>query len=138
MEEAKIREKKIYRVTLVGSVVNAVLILLKFVAGLVGRSSALVADAVHSLSDFISDVVVLIFVRIAGRPKDESHNYGHGKFETFATMIIGLLLIGVGVGLMVSGIESVIDSMKGNFPPQPTMLALVIAVVSILMKEWLY
>ncbi|MDE5842633.1 MAG: cation diffusion facilitator family transporter [Muribaculaceae bacterium] len=138
MEEAKIREKKIYRVTLVGSVVNAVLILLKFVAGLVGRSSALVADAVHSLSDFISDVVVLIFVRIAGRPKDESHNYGHGKFETFATMIIGLLLIGVGVGLMVSGIESVIDSMKGNLPPQPTMLALVIAVVSILMKEWLY
>ncbi|MDE7427049.1 MAG: cation diffusion facilitator family transporter [Muribaculaceae bacterium] len=132
------REKKIYSVTLLGSAVNAVLIVLKFVAGFVGRSSAMVADAVHSLSDFVSDVIVLIFVKIAGKPRDKSHDYGHGKFETLATLIIGLLLVGAGVGLMINGIESVIDSLQGTVLPRPTMLALVVAVVSILSKEWLF
>lgn len=132
------REKKIYKVTLTGSVVNAMLILLKFVAGFVGKSSAMVADAVHSLSDFISDVVVLVFVKIAGKPKDESHDYGHGKFETLATMIIGVLLFVVGIGLLISGIESVIHSLKGGELERPTMLALIIAIFSIVSKEWLY
>lgn len=134
----KTREKEIYKVTLIGSAVNAVLILLKFVAGFVGRSSAMVADAVHSLSDFISDVVVLVFVKIAGKPKDKGHDYGHGKFETLATMIIGALLIIVGVGLMVKGVESVINSLRGEVLERPTMLALIIAILAILSKEWLY
>ncbi len=132
------REKDIYAVTLTGSAVNAVLIVLKFVAGIFGRSSAMVADAVHSLSDFASDIVVLIFVKIAGKPKDKGHDYGHGKFETLATMIIGLLLIGAGIGLMINGIKSVVGSINGVALPRPTLLALVIAVVSILSKEWLY
>ena len=97
------REKKIYRVTLVGSAVNALLIVLKFVAGVVGRSSAMVADAVHSLSDFITDVIVLVFVRIAGKPRDKGHDYGHGKFETLATLIIGIILAVPGVGLVAVG-----------------------------------
>lgn len=132
------REKEIYTVTLIGSAVNAVLILLKFIAGFVGRSSAMVADAVHSLSDFISDVIVLVFVKIAGKPKDKGHDYGHGKFETLATMIIGLLLILVGIGLMINGIRSVIGSINGEELPRPTMLALIIAIVAIVSKEWLY
>lgn len=132
------REKEIYAVTLTGSAVNAVLIVLKFIAGFVGKSSAMVADAVHSLSDFISDVIVLVFVKIAGKPKDSGHDYGHGKFETLATVIIGLLLIGAGIGLMINGIEAVIRSINGEALERPTMLALIVAVVSILSKEWLY
>ncbi len=132
------REKEIYSVTLVGSAVNAVLIVLKFIAGFVGRSSAMVADAVHSLSDFASDVIVLVFVKIAGKPKDKGHDYGHGKFETLATGIIGILLIIVGIGLMIGGVESIIRTYHGEELPRPTMLALVIAIVSIVAKEWLY
>lgn len=132
------REKEIYAVTLKGTVVNAALIVLKFIAGFLGRSSAMIADAVHSLSDFISDVVVLVFVKIAGKPIDESHDYGHGKFETLATMIIGILLVCAGIGLMVNGIETVIRSIHGAELSRPNMLALLVAVVSILSKEWLY
>lgn len=132
------REREIYKVTLTGSLVNAVLIVLKFIAGFAGRSSAMVADAVHSLSDFISDIIVLVFVRIAGRPKDKGHDYGHGKFETLATLIIGVLLIGAGIGLMINGIETVIRSLHGELLERPTMLALIVAIVSIASKEWLY
>lgn len=132
------REREIYAVTLTGSAVNAVLILLKFVAGIVGRSSAMVADAVHSLSDFASDVIVLVFVKIAGKPKDEGHDYGHGKFETLATMIIGVLLVCVGIGIMVNGIEDVVRSINGEALHRPTLLALVVALVSVASKEWLY
>lgn len=132
------REKEIYKVTLIGSAVNAALIVLKFIAGIMGKSSALVADAVHSLSDFISDVIVLVFVKIAGKPKDKGHDYGHGKFETLATMIIGILLIIVGIGLMISGVESVVKSLRGEELPRPAMIALIIALVSIVAKEWLY
>lgn len=133
-----VREKKIYKVTLIGTAVNVVLIALKFVAGIVGRSSAMTADAVHSLSDFITDVIVLIFVRIAGKPKDSRHEYGHGKFETLATLVIGLILAAAGAGLLFNGIELVFDSIKGHVLPQPTWLALIIAIVSIVSKEVLY
>lgn len=132
------REKEIYKVTLVGTATNAILIALKFIAGILGRSSAMVADAVHSLSDFVTDIIVLIFVKIAGKPQDKTHDYGHGKFETFATMIIGLILVAAGIGLMINGVKLVIESLKGNSLPRPTMLALAIAVISIVSKEWLY
>ena len=130
--------REIYKVTLIGSAVNAILIVLKFIAGFVGKSSAMVADAVHSLSDFISDVIVLVFVKIAGKPKDKTHDYGHGKFETLATMIIGILLIIAGLGLLINGIDTVIRSLHGELLERPTMLALIVAVVSIASKEWLY
>lgn len=134
----KTREKEIYTVTLTGSAVNAVLILMKFIAGFAGRSSAMIADAVHSLSDFISDVIVLVFVKIAGKPKDKGHDYGHGKFETLATMIIGVLLVFAGIGIMVNGTKAVMRSIDGEALQRPTMLALAVAVVSIISKEWLY
>ncbi|MDE7402612.1 MAG: cation diffusion facilitator family transporter [Muribaculaceae bacterium] len=132
------REKQIFKITLIGSVVNAALIVLKLIAGFIGKSSALVADAVHSLSDFISDVIVIIFVKIAGKPKDKSHDYGHGKFETLASLIIGILLIAAGVGLMINGIETIIRSINGEILARPTMLAFIVALVSIVSKEWLF
>lgn len=132
------REKEIYRTTIVGTAVNALLIVLKFMAGIVGRSSAMLADAVHSLSDFITDIIVLVFVKIAGKPGDKGHAYGHGKFETLATLIIGLILGIAGIMLMVSGIEKVADSIAGRDLPKPGMVALAIAAVSIVSKEWLY
>ncbi len=132
------REKEIYRVTLTGTVVNALLILMKFLAGIFGRSSAMLADAVHSLSDFVTDIIVIVFVRISGKPCDKGHDYGHGKYETLATLIIGVILAAAGGGLMINGIREVAASLGGVLLPRPTMLALVIAVVSILSKEWLY
>lgn len=132
------REKTIYRTTLIGTAVNALLIVLKFVAGFVGRSSAMVADAVHSLSDFVTDVIVLVFVKIAGKPRDKSHDYGHGKFETLATVIIGIILVFAGIGLMINGVELILKSIRGEALPRPGLVALVIAVLSIVSKEWLY
>lgn len=132
------REKNIYKVTLIGSVVNALLVIIKFAAGILGKSSALIADSVHSLTDFVSDFVVLIFVRISSKPRDDDHRYGHGKFETLATLIIGVLLAGAGIGLLIDGAEHVIRSLKGEILPQPTWVALSIAIVSILSKEILY
>lgn len=135
MEE---RNKAIYKVTLIGSVVNAVLIVIKFVAGFLGRSSALVADAVHSLTDFVTDIVVLIFVRISGKPRDREHSYGHGKFETLATLIIGVFLAGAGIGLFIEGLKKVISSLHGEVLPEPTWLALIVAIASIVAKEILF
>lgn len=132
------REKTIYKVTLIGTLVNLVLIVLKFVAGIFGRSSAMVADAVHSLSDFVTDVIVIVFVRIAGKPRDEGHDYGHGKFETLATLIIGILLGIAGIGLLINGVELVVRSLRGEHLQRPEMLALVVAILSIISKEWLY
>lgn len=132
------RERKIYKVTLTGTLVNALLIVLKFVAGIVGRSSAMVADAVHSLSDFITDAIVLIFVKIAGKPKDETHEYGHGKYETMASVVIGLILILTGLGLMIDGGDHIVRSLRGEELPRPGMIALIVAVFSIVSKEWLF
>lgn len=132
------REKDIYRVTIVGTLVNALLVAVKFVAGIMGRSSALVADAVHSLTDFVSDIVVLVFVRISGKPRDAEHEYGHGKFETLATMIIGVLLAAAGLGLLINGAKQVWDSLNGLSLPEPTWIALAVAIISIILKEILY
>lgn len=135
---AEKREKEIYRVTLAGSVVNLLLLAFKFVAGFVGHSSAMIADAVHSLSDFITDVIVIVFVRIAGKPVDEDHEYGHGKYETLASVIVGIMLAVVGVGLAVNGVEKTIAFFKGEALESPGVIALVAALLSIFAKEVLY
>lgn len=135
---AEKREKEIYRVTLAGSVVNLLLLAFKFVAGFVGHSSAMIADAVHSLSDFITDVIVIVFVRIAGKPVDEDHEYGHGKYETLASVIVGIMLAVVGVGLAVNGVEKTIAFFKGEPLESPGVIALVAALLSIFAKEVLY
>ena len=124
--------------TMVGGAVNVVLLLFKFVAGIVGHSAAMVADAVHSLSDFVTDVIVLVFVRISGKPKDKSHDYGHGKFETLAMTVIGLALLVVAVGIVYSGMTKIIDWANGTDLEAPGMLALWAALLSIVLKEGVY
>ena len=136
--EANAREKSIYKVTWIGSIVNFLLLTFKFVAGILGHSSALVADAVHSLSDFATDIIVIVFVKISGKPEDDDHRYGHGKYETLATALIGVALFAVGIGLLVSGATKVADVIKGVVLPAPSMIALVAAAVSIVAKEILY
>jgi cation diffusion facilitator family transporter len=132
------REKEISRVTVAGGVVNLLLVALKFVAGIAGRSSAMVADAVHSLSDFITDIVVLVFVGISARPQDASHDYGHGKFETIATFFIGLALAGAAIGIVVSGATKLAAWLQGEDIPVPGTLALWAALISIVVKEILF
>ena len=132
------REKEIYRVTLVGSVVNFLLLVFKFVAGVCGHSAAMLADAVHSLSDFVTDIIVIVFVRISAKPEDESHDYGHGKYETLATAIIGLILLFVGFGILWNGGTAIWQFWHGGTLQEPGMLALWAALVSIVFKELLY
>ena len=132
------REKDIYRVTVVGSVVNFLLLVFKFFAGIVGHSAAMLADAVHSLSDFITDIIVIVFVRISAKPEDEGHDYGHGKYETLATAIIGIFLLFVGFGIFWNGASSIYRFLQGGSLQEPGILALVAALVSIVFKEVLY
>lgn len=133
------REHKIYQVTLAGSIVNFLLVVFKFFAGIVGRSSAMIADAVHSLSDFVSDIVVLLFVRISGKPQDADHDYGHGKYETLAAVIIGLMLGVVGFGIMYNGVSAVYGVYAcGELLAPPNYWALSAAALSIMLKEAMY
>lgn len=132
------REKEIFRVTYAGSIVNFALLIFKFVAGILGHSSAMIADAIHSLSDFITDIIVITFVRISGKPQDKTHNYGHGKYETLATAIIGIILFFVGIGILINSTTSIIDVCRGKILEAPSMLALIAAIVSIVSKEAVY
>ena len=132
------REKELTKVTLVGSAGNMVLLTFKFVAGIVGHSSAMMADAVHSLSDFVTDLIVLVFVRIGARPQDRSHDYGHGKFETLATLFVGLALVGAAIGIIVSGAVKIAHWLQGETLESPGKLALWAALLSIVVKELLF
>lgn len=133
-----VRSREIYKVTLVGGVVNVVLLLFKFIAGIFGHSAAMVADAVHSLSDFMTDVVVLVFVRISGKPKDKTHDYGHGKYETLAMTMIGIALLAVSIGIFYSGTTKIISWINGETLEAPGLLALWAALLSIVLKEVVY
>lgn len=132
------REKEIYKVTLIGGAVNLLLLVFKFVAGILGHSSAMIADAVHSLSDFVTDIVVLVFVRISNIPKDKSHDYGHGKYETLALTIIGMALMVVAVSIIVEGATKIAFQLNGGTLESPGMLAFWAAIVSIVLKELTY
>ena len=111
--EISVREREIYKVTLAGSLVNIILVIFKFAAGVLGRSSAMIADAVHSLSDLVTDVIVIVFVRISSKPEDKGHDYGHGKYETMATLLIGVALLVVGIGICWNGMEKIIWFLHG-------------------------
>ncbi len=132
------REKEIYKVTLIGSAGNAALLTFKFIAGVMGHSSAMIADAVHSLSDFVTDLLVLVFVSISAKPQDQSHDYGHGKFETIASFLIGLALVAAATGIVVSGSTKLWDWWCGEQLESPGWIALWAALLSILIKELLY
>ncbi len=133
------RMKEVYRVTIWGSIINVVLLILKFAAGILGHSAAMIADAIHSLTDFATDAVVLVCVTLGSKPVDKSHDYGHGKFETLATAVIALALLAVGVMICYSGVVKTYGAMVlGETLEQPGMVALIAAVVSIVLKEWAF
>ena len=132
------REQEIYKITLWGSLCNALLVAFKFIAGFVGNSSAMVADAVHSLSDFLTDILVIVFVRISAKPKDKGHDYGHGKYETIASFIIALGLMAVAIGIIVEGGKKLAAWLHGTELEAPGTIALWAALLSIVMKELLF
>ncbi len=135
----EVRNKRAKEVTWAGFWLNIVLTVLKIFAGIQGKSAAMLADGIHSLSDFITDIVILIGFQFTAKPADESHNYGHGKFETFATVIIGLALIFAGYGIFKSGAQNIYAVfVQGVTLEKPGMISLVAAVISIVGKEWLF
>lgn len=132
------RVKKAKKVTWVGFFANLLLTTFKIIAGIVGKSTAMIADGIHSLSDFITDLLVIIFIGMSGKEKDEDHHYGHGKYETFATLMISLILLLVGVGIFWGGLQKIMLVISGGVLEKPTLIALFAAIVSIVVKEILY
>ena len=118
--------------------VNMALFAFKLVAGIVGRSGAMVADAIHSASDFATDIVVLAFVRISAKPRDDDHKWGHGKYETLASLIIGVALFAVGADILIESAEKIVAVVQGEVLPRPGVIAIIAAAVSIVAKEALY
>ncbi len=132
------REKEIYKVTVFGGIVNVILLIFKFLAGVIGHSSAMIADAIHSFSDFITDIIVLVFVKISSKPQDKSHDYGHGKYETLAMTVIGFALMAVAIGVIVKGAMKIASWAHGEVLEAPGKLAFWAAIVSIVLKEAVY
>ena len=132
------RTDRAIRVTWVGFFWNVALTAFKFAAAILGHSAAMLADAVHSLSDFITDVVVVVGFSIVRRPVDASHDYGHGKVETLCTALIGFMLVAVGGGILWSGVHKILHFIQGEALPRPGAVALMAALVSIAVKEALY
>ena len=132
------REKEIRNITIWGAVLNLTLTAGKIAAGILGRSAAMVADGIHSLSDLLSDFVVLAFTRISSKGKDRDHSFGHGKYETLATLIVSVILVSVGANMMSSGVKAIVAVFNGEILPKPGSIALIAAIVSIAIKEILY
>jgi cation diffusion facilitator family transporter len=132
------REKQIYIITIAGSIVNIFLVILKLIAGFVGHSHAMIADAAHSLSDLVTDFVVILFVKLSSRPSDGDHAYGHGKFETLATSIVGFILLFVGLAIFWDGAKLIALYLNGGVLEEPKMIAFWVALISIISKEALY
>lgn len=129
------RRHAVTRTSVVGAIVNLILSIIKIVVGTLGHSQVLVADGFHSLSDLLSDGLVLAAGRRASEAPDRDHPYGHARYETVATLVLGLLLIFVGAGIAWDAIHRLFDP-SDLLRPEP--LALLAAVASILVKEWLY
>ncbi len=137
-EDNSVRLRAINKVTIEGSIINVFLLVFKFIAGIVGGSAAMIADAIHSLSDFLTDIVMLIFVRLSNKPQDKDHDFGHGKYETLATALIGIALLVVGAMICIGGLEKIMSVVRGALLPCPGIIAFIAAVVSILSKEWCF
>ncbi|HSV87531.1 MAG TPA: cation diffusion facilitator family transporter [Bacteroidales bacterium] len=134
----KVRKKEANKVTLIGFIVNLILTGVKILAGIIGQSSAMIADAVHSLSDLSTDLVVLGTLRVSSKPKDGNHKYGHGKVETLARAFIGIVLIVVGLGVLVGAILAIYRHFTYEPIQSPGLVAFYAAIASIIVKEGLY
>jgi len=119
-------------------VVNVLLTVFKFAAGVLGASAAMIADAVHSLSDLLTDFVVLLFVKLSSRPADSDHPYGHGKYETLATAMVAIALLAAGGVLLAEGVQKILAALHGDVLVMPGKIALWAALVSIAAKEAVY
>ena len=131
-------ENVIKHVTWVGFWVNAILMVIKIAVGILGHSDALIADGIHSVSDFATDFIVLLFVGIAYRAADSDHPYGHGKYETFAALLIAAILLVVAIGIGWNGMEAIGRSLRGEVLPRPDLITVPVAIIAIAGKEWLY
>lgn len=137
--DAECQEVRIARhVTWVGFWCNAALGTAKIITGVVGRSGAMVADGIHSFSDFVTDLIVLIMVPIGRRRADSRHEYGHGKYETLCTLLVSMALVIAGLILFAEGLDKVISVARGATLPRPGWIALAAGIVSVAVKEWLY
>ena len=122
------------KVTLIGTASNLILSIIKFAGGIIGHSAAMVADATHSVSDLLTDMIVLIMFKVGQKPKDEDHPYGHGKAETLGTTVVGFIIISVGIGLAYEAWEMI----QSGIARIPEPLAAGTALISIFIKEWLF
>ena len=125
-------------VTWVGMIINILLVGLKLFGGIVGASTAMVADGLHSLSDLLTDFGVIIGLKFMTKPADTSHAYGHGRVETAISLLMGLLIILTGLGLLQAAGGELADAVRGTFPVRPGLIALVMGIVSLISKEGLF
>lgn len=125
------------RVSFVTIIINIVLVIFKIIAGIIGHSSALISDAVHSLSDVFSTVVVIIGVNMSNKKEDACHPYGHERLECVAAIALSAILFATGFGIGLSGIKSIIN-LENHTIVVPTSIALIAAIVSIVANEWMY
>ncbi|MBN2852112.1 MAG: cation transporter [Clostridia bacterium] len=132
------REEKAKKATVVSVIVNVLLTLSKIIVGILGRSGAMLADGIHSLSDLVTDIIVFISIRISSKPADDDHNYGHGKFETMATFIVSIALFLAGFNILSNGVTNIFHFIKGAILVKPSSLVLYIALASIISKELLF
>ncbi len=132
------RKKQAVRVTVVGMIINIFLTIFKFTLGILGKSTAMVADSIHSFSDFATDIVALLSFRISHKPEDENHHYGHGKFETLAGLTISIVLLIVGLGIFYFSSLKVYKIWQGELAVKPEVIAVIAALVAFITKEWLY
>ena len=126
-----------YKVSIISILINIILFALKLYAGIVGNSKAMISDSIHSLSDIISTIIVIIGIFISRKESDEKHPYGHEKFECVAAILLSAILFGVGISICVEGINLLINY-KNIIIERPSTLALVAAIISIIVKEWMY
>lgn len=129
------QQRAAQKVTIIGAILNAILGFLKIVVGLISHSAGLVADGIHSLSDLLTDLLVMLILRFSGKGPDKEHPWGHAHFETVGTAILGSLLIAVAGAMAYDSTLSLINGREILIPEWP---ALLIAIVSIISKEWIY
>lgn len=132
------REQRMTFVTTACAVANLLMAVIKILAGIYGKSAAMMADAVHSLSDVVADAVVLIMVRISAKGTDERHNWGRGKYETIATLAISILLLFIAADMMKDGIEAIREILIGGDIVTPSRITLWVAVISIVLQETIF
>jgi len=126
------------KVTVISFIINCILSAVKLVVGFLGRSGALVADGIHSLSDLITDIIVFISIKITQKPADEKHNYGHGKVEIVATVLVSVALFIAGFTIGKNGVADLIGFFKGEEAQSPAFIVVIVAAVSLIVKEILF